>query len=132
MTVQAYVIARARLAEARRTFARLADAVAELGRVLTEMREPGGERTVLVHEMTNGSPGPTSSHPWPSVREVNRVWSEVFRAMAAVRQTWDAIPPGDRAGLQPPDLAPGPPAGPRPLPRPGDGRHRVATGHPQQ
>lgn len=102
---RAYTLACARLADAREQFAALAGAVTELARVLGEMQNPGGDpRTVLVHEWSSGAAGPTSSHSWPTVREINSAWAELFRAGVAVRQAWNAIPPDARAELTPPDL----------------------------
>jgi len=102
---RAYSVACARLADSRERFAALAGTVAELARVLGEMQNPGSDpRTILVHEWSSGASGPTSSHSWPTVRDVNGAWAELFRAGAAVRQAWSAIPPDDRAGLTPPDL----------------------------
>lgn len=101
--VQKFHAAVSRCEGAKQRFAAVTEAVLAVGRLLTELRDPHAERTTLVHEMSSGASGPSSTHPWPTVREINQAWADVWRAAAAAREAWEGIPPDLRVGLTPPD-----------------------------
>ncbi|HEX4608261.1 MAG TPA: hypothetical protein VH092_08655 [Urbifossiella sp.] len=94
--VQKYQAAVARMEDARRRFAVLSAAVGAVARVLGELSDPTCERTTLVHEMSSNPAGSFSSLPWPTVRDINQGWGEIWRTTLAAREAWDAIPPGLR------------------------------------